>query len=360
MRFERLRIQGLRCLDDVDITPARGLNVLLGPNGAGKTSVLEAAYLLSHARSFRSGSRDALLQRGAEAMHIYGEVVDRDRHRRLGLGRKGDRWEARIDGEPVDRLGELVQSCAVICFEPGSHALIAGAAEERRRFLDWGVFHVEHRFLSFWQRYRRALKQRNALLRGFPAPSGTMLEPWEREMDEASRVIDALRATYMRGLEAHLREVCARLLPELGDVQVSYRRGWDERMDLHQALEERRERDRQRGHTTLGIHRADWRPGFEHAPQREHFSRGQEKLCALACHLAQARLYAEDHGEWPVICLDDLASELDATHRQSVVDSLFEAHAQVFVTGTDLMEAIPVERACMFHVEHGRVGHISG
>ena len=128
MRFERLRIQGLRCLTDVSVELGEGIHVFVGPNGAGKTSVLEAAYLLSHGRSFRSGAREALLQRGRSALSVFAETRgDGDVLRRLGLGREGSRWEARLDGLDVP-LGMLVQACAVVCFEPGSHALIAGAA----------------------------------------------------------------------------------------------------------------------------------------------------------------------------------------------------------------------------------------
>ena len=158
MKFESLRIAGLRCLEAVSLTPAPGINVFVGANGAGKTSVLEAAYLLSHGRSFRAGSRDVLLKRGANALSVFAEVRAEDgRTRRLGLGREGGRWVARVDGDTAASLGALVQECAVVCFEPGSHDLIAGASDERRRFLDWGLFHVEHAFVNQWRRYQRAL-----------------------------------------------------------------------------------------------------------------------------------------------------------------------------------------------------------
>ena len=140
MRLERLRIDGLRCLTDVSIELAPGINVFLGPNGAGKTSVLEAVFLLSHARSFRTGAKDALTQRGAAQLSVFAEFrLKEGNTRRLGLGRSAGRWDARVDGTSVG-LAQLVQECAVVCFEPGSHALIAGGAEERRRYLDWGVF----------------------------------------------------------------------------------------------------------------------------------------------------------------------------------------------------------------------------
>ena len=94
MRFEQLRISGLRCLSDANIALDPGINVFVGANGAGKTSVLEAAFLLSHARSFRSGAREALLQRGAQQLAVFTELRHADeRVCRLGLGRNGARWE---------------------------------------------------------------------------------------------------------------------------------------------------------------------------------------------------------------------------------------------------------------------------
>lgn len=355
MRLESLKIRGLRCLADVVIPLEPGVTVFAGANGAGKTSVLEAAFLLSHARSFRAGAKDALLQRGADALSIFAELRHDDGvARRLGLGRQGARWEARMDGQAIS-LSELVGECAVVCFEPGSHALIAGGAEERRRYLDWGVFHVEHEFMSAWRRYQRALKQRNSLLRATnPAPDSLFL-PWEAELDATATIIDRLRALYLSALRPHIEGAMVGLLPELGTVELRYRRGWAEDVPLGELLAGQRGRDLARGHTTVGSHRADWSIGFERAPMREHLSRGQEKLTALGCVLAQAALYAERRGEWPVVCLDDLASELDQEHQAAVVSQLRQVGAQVLVTGTEMPAALQAGPTQVFHVEQGRL-----
>lgn len=355
MWLESLRIRGLRCLGEVEVSLAPGVTVLAGPNGAGKTSVLEAAFLLSHARSFRSGAKDALLQRGADSLSVFAELRHADgQGRRIGLGRQGVRWEARIDGAAVS-LSELVGECAVVCFEPGSHALIAGGAEERRRYLDWGVFHVEHEFMSAWRRYQRALKQRNTLLRAAsPLPEAQFL-PWEAELATTATVIDQQREVYLAALRPHVMQQMEALLPELGAVELRYRRGWSEGFDLAELLSSQRGRDLARGHTTQGSHRADWSIAFEQAPLREHLSRGQEKLTALACVLAQASLYAERRGEWPVVCLDDLASELDKPHQAAVVSQLRAVGAQVLVTGTEVPEALQDGPTQVFHVEQGRL-----
>ncbi|WP_266184222.1 DNA replication/repair protein RecF [Dyella humicola] len=356
MWLESLRIRGLRCLDDVTVPLTPGVTVFAGPNGAGKTSLLEAAFLLSHGRSFRSGAREALLKRDADSLSVFAELRHADgRSRRIGLGRQGARWEARMDGAGIT-LSELVGECAVVCFEPGSHALIAGGAEERRRYLDWGVFHVEHEFIVAWRRYQRALKQRNTLLRSSQSVPEAQFLPWEAELGAAASLIDQQRALYLTALRPHLMMSIEGLLPELGLVDLRYRRGWAEGADLSDLLASQRGRDIARGHTTQGSHRADWSIAFNHAPLREHLSRGQEKLTALACVLAQASLYAERRGEWPVVCLDDLASELDKAHQAAVVDQLRAVGAQVLVTGTEVPEALLDGPTQVFHVEQGRLG----
>ncbi|WP_284319114.1 DNA replication/repair protein RecF [Dyella acidisoli] len=355
MRLERLHLQGLRCIRDLTLDFEPGFNVLTGANGAGKTSVLEAAFLLSHGRSFRSGARDVLVQRGTSGLSIFSGIRHDDGTvRRLGLGREGARWVARLDGEDV-AIGQLIRECAVVCFEPGSHALIAGGAEERRQFLDWGVFHVEHDFLLTWRRYQRALKQRNSLLRSASVLDELLLKPWEHELARNGVLIDGWRRAYLEALLPFLKEQAALLLPELGDIQLRYRPGWPEDEDLADVLATQRIRDQGRGHTTSGVHRADWSLSFQLAPQREHLSRGQEKLTALICVLAQAWLDAKHRGEWPIVCLDDLASELDLTHQAAVVNSLRATSAQILISGTELPEVLVHTPAKMFHVEQGQL-----
>lgn len=355
MNLLTLRIRNLRCLAYVELDLDPAINVFIGGNGAGKTSILEGAFLLSHAQSFRSGNKDALIQRGSTDLSVFADIRHADgRASQLGLGNSGGRWSARADGDPVS-LGQLVHECAVVCFDPGTHALIAGGAEHRRRYLNWGVFHVEHTFLELWRRYQRALRQRNSLLRAGASVDPAVFVSWERELADTAVQMDRQRSSYLERLTPHLRAATSNLLPELGQPELRYRRGWPETPDLQSSFREQRGRDLARGHTSLGVHRADWALVFEGAPLREHLSRGQEKLVALACVLAQAGLYAQERGEWPVVCLDDLASELDQGHQEALVAQLLAAGAQILVSGTDLPYALRATPAARFHVEQGVV-----
>lgn len=353
MRLDELRLADLRRFEALEVALGPGWNQFVGGNGAGKTTVLEAAYLLSHGRTFRTGGRDGLVRVGASGFSVFGVVTMVDERRvRLGLARTAGRLDARVDGEAAT-LGELVARSAIVCFEPGSHALIAGGAEIRRAYLDWGVFHVEHEFLLLWRRYQRALKQRNAALRSGAADAELVV--WEHELIGAGEAMTAMRRRYLERLQQPLSDMARAFLGELGEFRLGFNQGWPQELSLAEAFVNGRGRDRERGHTRWGPHRADLSFGFEQAERREYFSRGQEKLCALVCILGQAALYRHERGHWPIVCLDDLASELDDAHRDAVIAVLSDSGAQVLATGTSSLTLPAASESRVFHVEQGRV-----
>lgn len=358
MHVTRLDIHALRCFEHVSLAPAPGLNLLVGDNGVGKTSVLEALHLMAYGRSFRGRVRDGLVRQDAAAIEVFVQWQEEQqgRKRQAGLRHAGQTWEGRLDGEPLAQLGDLCAALSVVTFEPGSHALVMGAADNRRRFLDWGLFHVEQSFLGLWRRYSRALKQRNALLKARVRDG--QLDAWELELDETGTALTACRERYLADLEPHLQVITTELLPAAGETHLRFIPGWRrEEVSLGDALLLARERDLATGFTSVGPHRADWR--IEHAaiPGREALSRGQAKLTALSALLAQATHQAALRGEWPVVALDDLASELDRSHQARVLQRLEASGAQVFITGTEQpggLDGLAAQPA-LFHVEQSQI-----
>lgn len=362
MQVTRLEARGLRGFEQVTLAPEPGLNLITGDNGAGKTSLLEALHLMAYGRSFRGRVRDGLVRTRSDAVEVFVEWREtaQSRTRRAGLRHTGQTWAGRLDGENVAQLGDLCAALAVVSFEPGSHALVTGGGEPRRRFMDWGLFHVEQGreagFLALWRRYARALKQRNALLKA--GVGGAQLDAWDHELAEAGEPLTDHRQRYLDALQQDLAEVVGELAPSLGAATLCFQPGWRrQELPLGDALLLARERDRAAGYTTVGPHRADWRIDYARFSDRETLSRGQAKLTALSCLLAQAQDFARRRGEWPVVALDDLASELDRHHQRRLLDRLLASGAQVFLTGTELplglMEG--VHPATRFHVEHGAV-----
>lgn len=360
MRITRLEIGNLRGLRQAQLTPGAALNLLTGGNGAGKTSVLEALHLMAYGRSFRGRVHEGLIRSGATALEIFvewhqpGAGDGAGTHHRAGLRHTGQAWEGRLDGADVGHLGELCAALAVVTVEPGSHSLITGNAEGRRRYLDWGLFHVEPAFLPLWRRYARALKQRNALLkRGQRDPQ---LDVWERELATSGEPVTHLRQRYLEQLQPQLVAVLGALFPTAGSGQLLFQPGWRrDDMGLADALLLSRDRDLALGHTSLGPHRADWSVDLASIPGRSALSRGQAKLTALCALLAQAEHHARLCGDWPVVALDDLASELDRAHQLGVLDRVLASGAQVFLTGTEPPAVLAEFPHCptRFHVEHG-------
>lgn len=360
VQVTRLDIRDFRRFHAVDLQPAPGLNLLVGDNGAGKTSVIEALHLMAYGRSFRGRVRDGLVRSGAEALEVFVQWSEAQpvgaRERRAGLRHTGSEWTGRLDGQGVGQLGELCAALAVVTFEPGSHDLIHGASETRRRFVDWGLFHVEPAFMAPWRRYARALKQRNALLK--QRVQDYQLDAWDQELAQTGELLTEQRRSYLEQLAPHVAAIATELGPALGDARLAYVPGWRrDELPLADALLLARDRDLQSGHTSVGPHRADWRLSFAAIPGRDALSRGQAKLAALSALLAQADLHRAVTGQSPVFCLDDLASELDRHHQRRTLERLVRLESQVFVSGTDIPAAVhelglPHR---LFHVEQGSV-----
>jgi DNA replication and repair protein RecF len=203
------------------------------------------------------------------------------------------------------------------------------------------------------KRYRRILHQRNAALK--QGVGDNELDVWDIELARAAEPVERMRKDYFSRFTLRLAETLTDFLPELGGSVIEWQRGWPDDVDLCELLRHRRSLDRARGHTSRGPHRADWSIRFVRAPQREHLSRGQEKLCALACVLAQARGHADASAQWPVIALDDLGSELDRDHQRRVLEWLGQGCEQVLISGVELPDALrhPAIAGTVFHVEHG-------
>lgn len=351
-RVQSLSVRGLRILSELELELGSGLNVFVGENGVGKTSILEALSLLSRGRSFRGGSADVWIQRGAERLQLGASVESAGAVHRLGLERRRQGVVVRVDGEAAGGLAALARWCPVLIFEPETHELISGAAEHRRSLLHWLLFHVEPVFAERWKSFQRALQQRNAALR--LECSDAELEGWDLAVAEAGEAVGALEAHWMPRVGATWVQAAETLLPHLGVAGFDFDPGW-EGSALGASLRALRPRDRALGYTTQGPHRSDWTLSFARAPRRESLSRGQQKLACIACLLGAAKLYTEHHGEPPVFAIDDLFSELDQQHQRRVLEALQAAGVQLWVSGVERSPAMSswTGAARVFHVEQG-------
>jgi len=358
MYLRRLEIRHLRCLSEVVIAPSPGVNVLAGANSSGKTSVLEGIYLLGTGRSFRSRTIREIVQRGAERVLVFGELVgEDDRAQGIGIERGAEMSRLRVAGEEVRTASRLARLLPLLAITPDSQRLLGEGARLRRRLLDWGLFHVEPQYHERLERYRRALRQRNAALRHGHAPAGA-LRAWGEELGALAAHLHLLRQSYVEGIRPHLEGLLDRLVAQA--VEVRYQPGWDVERPLSEVLEATVESDRRRGYTAAGPHRADLRFLVGSTPARNALARGEGKLFVAALLLSQVAYVRRATTSVPVILVDDLPSELDAGNRARLLETLADLRAQTYLTAVsfDLVDVGDWQPYKMFHVEQGTVREV--
>ena len=353
MSLDALVIEDFRCVARAELELDARCNLISGANASGKTSLLEAIFILGRGRSFRTARTEILIRNGTEAFTLTGRVVTSGRVRPLGLRVGQDGIEARVSGRPVSGLAELATVLPAQAIDPEVHRLVEGGPQERRRFIDWGVFHVEPSFVDHWRRYQRALRQRNAALRTLQPAA--VVRAWDPELIEAGQLVADYRSRYMRQLVPHVAEVGTRLLGE--PVEIALNQGWSADRTLSEATVAAWGRDVERGLTHSGPHRADVTVRFGGAAARDRVSRGQQKLAAASLLLGQLRCDALQGSDVAALLVDDPAAELDASNFERLLAEVIGLPAQLFVTALDprnpsLMH-LPAGRR--FHVEHGSV-----
>ena len=316
------------------------------------------------ARSFRSGSLKTLITHDESSTTVFGEVrTEANTLRALGVSRALDGGvNLRIAGEPVRSVALLADELPLLLINAESFELLTGQPLQRRRFLDWGVFHVEHSFREQGQRFQRALSQRNHLLRrGRLAPEE--LAPWNRDVALYGEAVSEGRERFINRLQPAFAGLLEVLAPELGDVDLRYRRGWEAGTAYLEVLERSLGSDKEQGFTQSGPQRADLKVSVGGYSAAETLSRGQQKLVVCALKLAQGRVLAEGAPERAVYLIDDLPSELDAERCERVCRCLSGLGAQTLLTCVD-RDAVPAhwlgeqDEVAMFHVEHGQVAAI--
>ena len=359
MYLERLDVSGIRNLEYQQLRFGRSLNIIYGDNGSGKTSLLESIHLLGRGRSFRTSHLSSVINHKVKACVVSGRLVSNDgQNISLGVSRDSEGgFQIRRDGNPVYSAAELATELPLLLINSNSFSLLEGGSGNRRRYLDWSVFHVEHAVQHPWKKLTSVLKQRNSLLRRGKIDRAEMAY-WDRELASiAGRVHKSREQLFLK-----LSPLITGYMEKLGGVpgiDYQYRAGWDVTVPLLDQLDKGRDQELRSGRTLLGPHRADIKVQYKGSPAWEILSRGQLKVLVAAMYLAQARLLADAGGIVPIVLVDDLPAELDKEHIRLVIASLVSMGTQLFVTGVSIesilgllpREVIP--DTDVFHVEHG-------
>jgi DNA replication and repair protein RecF len=337
VRVTRLELRDFRNYERAEVALAPGLTVVCGPNGAGKTNLLEALYFGCTARSCRTSNERELVRFGQKVARVSVGVEAEDGSHRLDVGFEPvEQKRFRIDGAQVERPAASTVRPLVGVFMPDRLDLVKGAPALRRA-------HVDQVVVALWPSraparadYSRALAQRNALVARIRAGSGRpeLLDPWDSELARHGIAVMELRREALRELEAPFVRLAAELgMP--GECALEYRpRSRAADVDgLRAELLERRDDDLARGFTGHGPHRDDIALVHNGRALRSYGSQGQQRVALLALLFAEREVLAAA-GRTPLMLLDDVMSELDASRRERLVE-LVRSGGQAVVAATE-------------------------
>jgi DNA replication and repair protein RecF len=322
-----------------------------------KLAFLKQFFLLGRGRSFKQRDLRLVVNRSSDELIVSASLKHEETLRKLGVKRSSrGNFEARCDGKKLHTSAQLAHELPLQLLDAHSFSLVEGGPKQRRQFLDWGVFHVEHGYASVWQSFQKVLKQRNQLLRQVKVDEES-LNVWTREFIPLNEKITLLRKQYLVDLEYYLG-IVTEAFSGVGQVQLSYAQGWTDDICLSDVLDADRARDMALGVTSHGAHKADMIISVDGVAAMDCLSRGQQKLLVYALKLAQAAHYQGKVGRTCIFLLDDLPAELDCNNRSDIIAYLNNLGCQYFITGVNkenFTQHAELATCQMFHVEHGIV-----
>jgi len=359
----RLAVQGFRNLATQQLVVPPGSVAVLGDNGAGKTNLLEAIAVLGNLSSFRPGSPTGWVGRNGSAYVLEGTV------RRAGsevtirqTGRVAGTLQRSLYRGPR-RLGsdQYLEIFPVVAISSADRLLLWGTPQDRRRFLDRVAFQLHPETLVVMQRYRRALKQRNALLQR--GGSAAAFDAFESDLAVLGARLVHLRQSALDSLQQTMEEELTRVewglarpvlryhAPDgvIGGEEAAVARG------LREKLARLRRDEQARGVTTVGPHRHDLLIIVHSAPAREVLSAGQGKLLAVTLRLAAMTALARGRGEVPTVVFDDVDAELDGNVLERVLARFTGEHQVLLSSAHEEMLLPRLKAAAVWRVAGGHV-----
>lgn len=366
MQIALLEVTNFRCYEQVTMELPPGLNLLVGPNGCGKTSFLEAIMLLATGRSPRTNWVRELVRWEAPQATVRGQFTTqagRDQQVSVSLRRRRSggeiEKEIRYNGSPPESIAQLMQRLPVVLFEPEDLQLVKAGARERRRFMNMALAGARALYLDDLLRYRRALQQRNELLKQAARgqATGEDLAPWTRQIVEAGAQLMADRQWLVEQVGPRAAALYAELSAGAEPLELRYRpnvngeEGIPERQQaFYEALEESWDEELRRGATRVGPHRDELLVVLGGRRARDFGSQGQQRTAALSLKLAQAQVLAASRQESPLVLLDDCLSELDESRRRQVLELVGQFDQLILTTAGEAPTGSGVPFAAVFRL----------
>lgn len=368
MHIEQLQLKNYRNYSGLDIRFNNKINVIIGENAQGKTNLMEAIYLLAFTKSHRTTHEKELIQWDQEFAKVTGRIHKRGQSFPLEVIISSKGKKAKLNRIEQQRLSDYIGMLNVVMFAPEDLALVKGAPQLRRRFIDMELGQIQPTYIYHLGQYQKILKQRNHLLKQMQrrqVDDKVMLQVLTEQLAGHAAEILERRYQFLHLLTKLARPIHAGISRGAEKLDIKYRLSMEvldepdkEKMEIAylDKFLQLQTKEIERGTTLIGPHRDDLSFEVNGRDVQVYGSQGQQRTTALSVKLAELELISNEVGEYPILLLDDVLSELD-DYRQSHLLHTIQGKVQTFVstTSVDGIHHETLDQAEIFRVTNGKV-----
>ena len=366
MHINQLILKDYRNYQDLDLNFSENLNVIYGMNGQGKTNILEAIFVAGFGSSFRTKRDKELINSASTETYIRAELSKSYGDYTIEYTLKKDlKKEIKVNKNHLKKRSELFGHLNVVVFSPEDLKLIKEGPSERRRFIDREISNLKKIYCADLIEYHRILSQRNALIKKSRHKQSNldMISIWDEQLASVGTSLMLERKAFIEKLnevsyKLHLQiteekeEIKLKYLPNIKVNSAEYDKIY---MEFLNKLTQQLSNDVDKGYTTVGPHRDDLDIRVNGIDVKTYGSQGQQRTAALSLKLSEIEIIYDEIGEYPVLLLDDVMSELDKKRQNDLLKSLKSLQTIITITDTESIIDAYLEEANVIKIHNGQV-----
>ena len=353
MYINKIKLCNFRNYEEQEIELNKNINVIYGDNAQGKTNILEAIFLCSFGKSFRTSKEKEMIKFGQDSLIVETEYQKKDRDGKIKI-EISNKKQITSNGIKIKKLSELLGNINIVIFTPEDINILKDGPANRRRFLDIMIGQLRPNYVYNLNLYMQALEQRNNYLKQIKEEnkSQEMLDIWDEKLAEYGEKVYKYRVEYVDKIKEKINIVHNKITNKKEELKIEYISNCNKKDEYIKLLKERRKIDIIKGFTTKGIHRDDFVIYINGKEVNIYGSQGQNRTVILSLKLSELNVVYDEIGEYPILLLDDFMSELDEKRRKNFLENI--ENTQVIITGTDKIELQNLDYN-LYHIDKGNI-----
>lgn len=355
MYINKIKLQNFRNYNEQEINLNKSINVFYGDNAQGKTNILEAIFLCTFGKSFRTNKEKELIKLGKDNANVIIEYEKKDRDGKISIS-ISDKKQILVNGIKIKKLSELLGNINIVIFTPDDINILKGGPALRRRFLDMMIGQLKPNYVYTLNMYIKTLEQRNNYLRQIKEENKpeNLLDIWNEKLIEYADIIYKYRKEFIDKIKKKINIIHKKITDEKEEINIQYISNCESKEVYSELLKQRRKLDIIKGFTTKGIHRDDFEIYINNKELSIYGSQGQNRTAILSLKLSELQVIYDEIEEEPILLLDDFMSELDINRRKNFLNNI--NNTQVIITCAEKIEFLKENvDYCLYQVKEGEI-----